>query len=234
MAKRPYIEVSPAKNSERRLVESLSQELTQLYGIEVYIIPNEYDNVDEFFREDRNPILNKAFKIPVILQDAANGYSGGAMFSKFGFENVQEFNFYLSAKEWREIALENGLADYALIRPMEGYLVYVPQMDEDPMFGATDFFKIKFVDKYDGNGWFPLGIHHTLVCTCEKWTYSSEAFTTPVDEINSQEDAYSNNITVNPDVNHDHWASNEIVQSMSDSFLSFDEFDSSNPFGARP
>lgn len=231
MPKLPYIQVSPAQNSERRLIESCSQELTQLFGTEVYIIPNEYNNVDLFFREDRNPTLTKAFKVPVILQDAQSGYTGGAMFSKFGFENIQEFNFYISSKEWREVAAQNGLTGNALIRPMEGYIVYVPIMDDQPAMGATDFFKIKFVDKYDGSGWFPLGVHHTLVCTCEKWTYSSEDLATGVEEIDSSESDYSANVTINPNVNSDLWASNAAVQTMSDNFVEWNAFDSANPFG---
>lgn len=230
MAKSQYIQTTPAQNSERRLLESLSQELTQLFGTELYFIPNKYNNVDKLFREDRKPVFNKSFKMPVIFMDAVNGYSGDALYSKFGFENPQEFNFIISAKEWRETAKLNGLTGDSMNRPMEGDLVFVPMMDETPMFGATDFFRIRYVDKFEGQGWFPLGVHHTLVITCEKWSYSSEHLATGVTAIDSQEAPFSMDAAVNPDISvPEPWQQNTVVQTISDSFVSFDE---SNPFGA--
>jgi hypothetical protein len=228
MAKSQYFQTNPSTNSERRLIESLSQELTQLYGVEIYVIPNEFNNVDTFFREDRMPVLSKAFKVPVIFEDAKNGVSGDALFTKFGFTNNEEFSFHISAKEWREIAAANGVTGPGALRPMEGYIVFIPMQDEFPMFGSTDFFKISFIDKFESIGWFPLGIHHTLSVTCEKWSYSSESLQTGVPAVDSQEADFSNDITVNPNVNTDPWASNQTVQDMSNQFLTFDE---NSPFG---
>ena len=228
MPKSQYIISNPAQNSERRLIESISQEQINLFGVEVYIIPNEYNNVDAFFREDRMPELTKAFKLPVMFQNAQEGYSGEAAFSKFGFVNHQEFDFVVSAKEWRETAALNGVIGPGAIRPMEGYIVYVPTQDEYPDFGASDFFRIRYIDKFEGNGWFPLGVHHTLLITCEKWSYSSENLATGVPAIDANKQESSLDVTVRPDVNTDPWANNNVVQSMSDSFVAFDE---TNPFG---
>jgi hypothetical protein len=227
--KKPYVQTSPASNSERRLLENLSQELTQLFGTELYVIPNAYNNVDKLFREDRKPVFNKAFKVPVIFMDAVEGYSGDAIYSKFGFTNAQEFSFIISAKEWREIAALNNMTGDSANRPMEGDLVYVPMQDEVPMFGATDFFRIRYVDKFAGSGWFPLGIHHTMVITCEKWTYSSEHLATGVTAVDSQEAPFSLDVAVNPDMSvPEPWQQNTTVQTISDDFVSFDE---NSPFG---
>lgn len=219
----------PSQNSERRMLENLSQELCNIYGTEVYVIPNAYNNVDKMFREDRKPVFNKAFKIPVMFMDAVDGYTGNAVYSKFGFENAQEFNFIISAKEWRIAAAANGLTGDSANRPMEGDLVFVPMFDEAPNFGATDFFKIRFVDKFAGQGYMPLGVHHTLVVTCEKWSYSSEQMNTGVSAIDTQIPPFSTDVAVNPVIALTNaWQQNDTVQNISNAFVGFDE---QNPFG---
>lgn len=223
MAKSIYFQTNPAQNSERRLIESLSAESINLFGVELFFIPQSYANVDSLFREDRRPVWNKAFKVPVIFQDAVNGYSGDAIFSKYGLQNQQEFNFIVSAKEWRETAAANGITGPAAIRPMEGFIVYVPMQDESPMFGATDFFKLKFVDKFEGGGWFPLGIHHTFMCTTEKLDYASEHIVTGVPEIDSQEANFSNDVSVNANMDADDWKNNESIQTLANAFLELNE-----------
>lgn len=207
-----------AYQPEKDLLMGLSQELINIHGINIEYISNPYTNVDALYREDRLPLLGLSKTLVVLPKNALEGVDGNAMFSKFGFLNQQQFTFQVAVKEWKEI--------FNTHRPMEGDLFYIKTMDE---YGPADFFKITFVDREDGAGWFPLGKHHVFDVTAEKWAYASEDFAhTGVAEIDTQLPDWSNDIVVNNNLQADLNKVNDVVQTTSNVVVDWTE---SNPFG---
>lgn len=217
MPKSPYFSQG-FYQPEKDLLMGLSQELINIHGTNVQWISNPYTNVDPLFKEDRLPELGASKTIVVLAKNAMEGLEGNALFSKFGFLNQQQMTIEIAVKEWHEV--------FGSHRPMEGDLFYLPMQDE---YGPSDFFKVTFVDRDESTGWFPLGKHHVFTITAEKWAYSSENFgNTGFEEIDEQLPEWSNDITINPNLEAEPAKANEIVQTESDAYVSWDE---KNPFG---
>ena len=205
--------------NERSLLMDINREIVAQNGIEVYYIQNPFTNVDSMYGEDRFFQLNadQTKKLVVYVKDAQGGYEGGAFFSKFGFQNRQQSEFIVSVKEWQLI--------FNNLRPLEGDLIYLPRWNQ---FGPTDFMRVNFVDKFDANGFYPLGDHYTFNLQTEKWSYSSEKMSTGIPEIDSQEVQFSADITVNPNLNAEKLKDNVSVQTLSDPII---DWNVNNPFG---
>lgn len=204
---------------EKDLLMKLSQEVINIHGVEINWILNPYSNVDEIYKEDRMPDLGAAKTICVYLKNSFDGVDGNALYSKFGFLNQQQVTLDISVKEWQEVFPDQ-------FRPMEGDIFYMPYKDE---FGPADFFKVTFIDREDSVGYFPLGKHHVFSITAEKWAYSSEDFSnTGVSEIDEQLPDWTNDISINPNLEGSKWKVNDEVQDISDAVVSWDE---TNPFG---
>lgn len=211
-----------ARQNERDLLMNMNREVISQAGVEVYYICNKYVNVDSIFGEDRKPILDNAKKIVMYVKDATAGIQGNAVYTKFGYSNEHTMDFILSVKEWKEVF---PVADGNSTRPLEGDLIYIPRWSE---FGGTDFWKITFCDKYDANGFFPLGDHYAFTISTEKWSYSSEHIVTGIAEIDAQEQESSADITVNDNMQGLPDAQNDVIETKADSILDWSE---SNPFG---
>lgn len=211
------------RTNERDLLMSLNREVIGIQGVEVYYLPNKYSTVDSLFGEDRTPLLNVAKKIVVYIKDAYDGMAGGAIYSKFGFSNQQTMDLVISVLQW-ETTFPSSVPGNT-IRPMEGDIIYLPRWSK---WGPTDFLKISFVDKFDANGYFPLGEHYAFELSCEKWSYSNEHINTGIPEIDSQEAAFSNDIAINANFDNDQDAQNVVIQTKANEVL---QFSASNPFG---
>jgi hypothetical protein len=211
------------RTNERDLLMRLNQEVIAQQGVEVYFLPNKYSTVDSLFGEDRTPLLNTAKKIVMYIKDAYNGMAGGAVYSKFGFSNQQTMDLVVSVLQW-ETTFPSSVPGNA-IRPMEGDIIYLPRWSK---WGPTDFLKINFVDKFDANGYFPLGEHYAFELSCEKWSYSSEQIRTGVPEIDIQEAAFTNEITINSAFEASPESQNATIQTKANTVL---DFSAENPFG---
>lgn len=215
--KNPYLSW-PAKGSEKSMYFDLAREVIGMHGVEVYIIRNEYVNVDSLFGEDRQPVLDNATKMVVLINNAQEGTSGSIMFSKYGFTDHTTMSFSIAIKEWYDKFPVGS-------RPNEGDLIFVPDWSE---WGPSDLYKITFVDKSSVGGYFPLGEKFAFELEAEKWNYASEHLNTGIPEIDMSEDSQSNDDDINPVLAVEDIADNTTVQTAGEAFVSFDE---TNPFG---
>ena len=211
------------RQNERDLFMRLNRECISQQGVEVYYIQNKYSTVDSLFGEDRTPLLNVAKKIVMYIKDAYDGMAGGAIYSKFGFSNQQTMDLIVSVLQWQMTFPESNPGN--TIRPMEGDILYLPRWSR---WGPTDFLKISFVDKFDANGYFPLGEHYAFVLSCEKWSYSDAHINTGIQEIDSQEQKFTNDIAINPAFESDPNAQNAVIQTKANTVI---DFSVTNPFG---
>jgi hypothetical protein len=218
LPKSPYLD-NVGFSAEKNLLGVLQQEAINLYGINVYYIKNNYTNVDDLFDEDRLPVLTNAFQLAVQLKDAYEGKMGSPMFSKFGFQDQSTISLLVSLKEWVEVT--SG----TMIRPREGDLIYVPSWNS---YGPSDMFKITFIDKYETEGYHPLGSKNLVELECEKWSYGSEELNTGVAEVDAVETENSNDATAFPTMANEPTKANSVVQTVANSFA---VFQTENPFG---
>lgn len=203
---------------EKDLLMRLSQEVISINGMNLNWIQNPHVNLDGIYKEDRLPELGLAKTICAYVTNAAQGTEGDTLYSKFGFLNSQQMTIEISVKEWKEV--------FNTHRPMEGDLFYVPGYDE---YGPMDFFKVTFVDRDEGDGWFTLGKHHVFNVTAEKWAYASEDFgNTGVPDIDDQLPDWTNDVAINPNLEGQPWKVNDSVQTESSTFVDWTE---SSPFG---
>lgn len=220
MSKNPYFSY-PNIPSEKSLYFDLAAECVDIHGLDIYYIRNDLVNVDDFYGEDRIPNLTNATKITVMLTNAREGTMGEAIFSKFGFQDKTTISFTIAIKEWYAKFTAGS-------RPNEGDILYVPSFGQ---WGASDFYKLTFVDKSALGGYFPLGDKKTFTIEAEKWAYSSEKLDTGNAEIDAAELEVTLDTTIAPNLANE--ALNDTAQSTAiiNTFLSFDE---SNPFGTIP
>ena len=202
---------------EQNLIFDINQEIINIHGVEIYIIPNAYANVDLLFGEDRKPNLTEAVKIVAIIKDPGIAFDGEPMFSKFGFYNPAQINIEISRKEWTDL--------YGTLRPTEGSLVYIPAWD---VTGPADFLKIDYVDKFKPSGFQPTGITPSFTLQCSKWVYSSETIATGVPEIDSKMPEFSNDAAVNLNLNPTEQNDAGVLQTTAAPIITFTE---DNPFG---
>lgn len=206
--------------NEQSLLFNVTQELINNHGVDVYYIENKYVNVDSIYGEDRKPNLTNATKIVVYINAAAQPYDTGPTFSKFGFFNPSNIDLVVSRKEWNEI--------FGTLRPLEGSLIYIPSWD---VTGPNDFLKIDFVDKYAADNFYPLGITPTFTLQCSKWQYASETVATGIPDIDSILPNFSNDTTVNANLNPTEHKDNTNLPSYSENKIDWTE---NNPFGLPP
>ena len=217
MAKNQYFGF-PNKPSEKNLYFDLASESVNIHGFEIYYIKNELVNVDDFYGEDRIPNLDNATKIVVMLTNAREGVSGEAIFSKFGFQDKTTISFTFAIKEWYE---KFGVST----RPNEGDIMYVPNWNE---WGASDFYKLTYVDKQALGGYMPLGDKRTFTVEAEKWVYASEHLDTGIADIDLAEVTSSLDVEIAPDLINDAINDKVVATALTNTFVDFSE---SNPFG---
>jgi len=215
--KNPYLSF-PAKKSEKDLLFNLARETIAIHGIEVWYIRNDYVNVDKLFGEDRQPVLDNATKIVMLLNNAKDGTAGSIMYTKYGFSDHTTVSLSISIKEWYNHFPVKS-------RPNEGDILFIPDWGE---WGPSDLYKITFVDKSAIGGYFPLGEKFAFELEAEKWNYASEHLKTGIASLDISEDGQSNDEAVNPNLSAEDIADNAKVQEMGNAFVSFSE---KNPFG---
>jgi hypothetical protein len=160
-----------ARTGEMQLVDDLLNEAIEIHGTDAYYIVRESeDTFDDIFGEDPLAYFQRAYSIPMYIDDVENYRGEGEFLSKFGLEARQGANFLITNKHFlRYIPQE------LVQRPREGDLIWVP------VFGKM--FEIKFVDK-DKN-FYQLGRRDPYFWEIytEMWKFSQNKVDTGIDEI---------------------------------------------------
>lgn len=160
-----------SRTGEQQLVDDLLNEAIEIYGADCYYIVRESeDTFDSLFGEDPLAYFQRAYALPMYIEDVENYRGEGEFLSKFGLEARQGSNLIITNKHFQRYVPQNLIQ-----RPREGDLIWVPT------FGKM--FEIKFVDK-DKN-FYQLGRRDPYFWEVytEMWKFSQNKVSTGVEEI---------------------------------------------------
>ena len=176
---------NPGLLSEQRLYEDMIEESLRIYGQDIYYIPRNLKNLDSVLNDAIASEFNQAYFIEMYINEG--GYTGeGTIMSKFGLEIRDQANFVVSRRRWENfIGRENSTMIGG--RPNEGDLLYIPL--------SGTFMEIKFVEHEAA--FYQLANIFVYELHCETWEYSGEKFNTGLDILDSIENIYAANQTLN-------------------------------------
>ena len=160
------------RSSEQLLMEDLIIECLKIYGFDTYYLPRNAVNEDVILGEDTLNNYEHAYPLEMYMQNISGFEGDGDLMTKFGVEIRDTATFVVSRRRWDETVARTGNA-VLTTRPAEGDIVYFPL--------TKAFFEVKRVEAQDP--FFQVGKLYVYKLECELYRYSSEQFTTGVDEI---------------------------------------------------
>ena len=156
-------------HAEQELVNSLTSEVIQIHGMDVFYLPRTLVKEDLIMGEDVLSKFSTAYEIEMYLK-TTEGFGGeGDLVSKFGLDVRDEVIFTVH-KDRFELATD-------MAKPVEGDLVYLPI--------SKGLFEIKFVEHEQP--FYQSGKNYSFDITCELFQYSEEQLETGVTAIDNIE-----------------------------------------------
>jgi len=156
-------------NAEQELVNSLTSEVIQIHGMDVFYIPRTIVKEDLIMGEDVLSKFSTAYEIEMYLK-STEGFGGeGDLVSKFGLDVRDEVIFTVH-KDRFELATD-------MVKPLEGDLLFLPI--------NKGLFEIKFVEHEQP--FYQAGKNYSFDLTCELYQYSEEQLDTGISDIDDIE-----------------------------------------------
>lgn len=151
--------------NEQQLIDDLVIESIKIYGVDTWYLSRDLQYVDEVLNEDRISIFNRAHEMEMYVK-SVDGFQGeGDFLSKFGLQIRDQIVFTVAIRTFEQHATRN---QPALIRPLEGDLVYMPM--------NRKFFKVMHVEHE--SVFYQTGALQVYDLKCELFEYSNERFQT--------------------------------------------------------
>jgi hypothetical protein len=156
-------------HAEQELINSLTSEVIQIHGLDVFYIPRTLVKEDVLLGEDVLSKFSTAYEIEMYLK-GTEGFGGeGDLVSKFGLDVRDEVIFTVH-KDRFELATD-------MAKPLEGDLVFLPI--------NKGLFEIKFVEHEQP--FYQAGKNYSFDITCELYQYSEEQLETGIADIDNIE-----------------------------------------------
>lgn len=159
--------------TETSLMNDLVVESIQITGRDMYYLPRTIYDKNPVFGEDPQSYFTKAITIEMYIQNVESFEGDGNFLSKFGLEIRDRIVLECSITRFQEL-IGNI---FGLERPNEGDLIYFPLNKK--------VFEVRYVDPWDP--FYALGTLYKYRLTCELFEFSSEKFTTGIDDIDNIE-----------------------------------------------
>jgi hypothetical protein len=206
---------------EQQLLQELTTEIIQIYGIDVYYIQRTIENLNTILGEDPTSVFENVYTIEM-LPESIDGFEGDKNFlNNLGLNINKTYNLIVSDERFKEVISKGpfnipnpniDLNIYETIRPMEGDLIFFPL--------TKGLFEIKFAD-HEAPDFYQLGKIYKWRITMEMFKYSNEVINTGIPEIDQIAIQFSNNNSV---VN-DPLADNDTLTTEVDNFLTTEGFE---------
>ena len=164
---------------EQNLVQSLSDELIQMYGIEFTYMPRHYVNRKTVLREVTTSDFTKTFPIEGYIENYEGFGDNHNLLTKFGVRSTAEMSIVISKARFQEyiVPLLQDQGGVGLskdpVRPLEGDLIYFPLADI--------LFEVKYVE-HEAN-FYQLEENYSYTLKCEVFEYEDEKIDTGIKEI---------------------------------------------------
>ena len=160
-------------NNEQSLIDDLTRECIQFYGVDTVYLPRVYVSEDRLLGEDTINQFNQGYEIEMLIENV-DGFSGDQdLIAKFGYEVNDEITFAISKTTFE---ISTGMSV-----PSEGDLIYFPL--------SNGIFEIKFVE--DENPFYQAGKLYQFKVVCQLFQYSHETFQTGMEQIDSIEEEHT-------------------------------------------
>ena len=161
-------------HAEQELINSLTSEVIQIHGLDVFYIPRTLVKEDVLLGEDVLSKFSTAYEIEMYLKTTEAFGGEGDLVSKFGLDVRDEVIFTVH-KDRFELATD-------LAKPLEGDLIFLPI--------SKGLFEIKFVEHEQP--FYQAGKNYSFDITCELFQYSEEQLDTgiaAIDDIEREQSA---------------------------------------------
>ena len=136
--------------SEQELYEDLVIETIQLSGVDVYYLPADRE-IDPILGEPVRSSFKTIIPIEVYLPDGGAASGEGEIMSKFGFATREKIDVVVSSKRFINLAQVNNLN---LIRPREGDIIFVGDLDRPYGSQINEFYEITYVTSHEAQWTF--------------------------------------------------------------------------------
>jgi hypothetical protein len=165
--------VPMGRTSEQNLYEDIIIECLKIYGFEMIYLPRKTISPDVILNEDYLNKYELGYNIEMYMSNVQGFQGEGDLLTKFGVEIRDTATFIVSRRRWTESIARFGQTQLES-RPTAGDVIYFPL--------TKSFFEIRTVSALDP--FFQIGKLYVFTLECELMQYSSERFTTNVDEVN--------------------------------------------------
>ena len=195
--------------SEQNLLQQLTNEAIESFGIDMVFIPRNLVKLDDLFHEDTLSSFTKSYTIEMWCENY-DAYQGiGPQITNFGFQLNYQLRLIVSREKFAKYIGSN--------LPIEGDLIYNPV--------TKGMFEIKFIE--DKNPLFPLGSRQYFVLSCEVFKYSDEDINTGTNA-DTVESKFGNNGALGASGILDPFAKNQYIEDTAEGIINNVE---ANPFG---
>ena len=156
-------------HAQQELINSLTSEVIQIHGMNVFYIPRTIVKEDLLLGEDVLSKFSTAYEIEMYLK-STEGFGGeGDLVSKFGLDVRDEVIFTVH-KDRFELSTD-------MLKPLEGDLLFLPM--------NKGLFEIKFVEHEQP--FYQAGKNYSFDLTCELYQFSEEQLDTGIADIDNIE-----------------------------------------------
>lgn len=155
--------------TEQNLVESLIVEAIQIYGFDMYYLPQNTTNLDDFYGEDSGTTsFDAAYPVEMYVKNVEGFEGEGDFLQQFGLEVRDQVTFTLARKRFNELSTGFDM-------PREGDLLWFPLVNS--------MYRIQFVEHE--SIFYQMGELFVYDLQCELFQFSGETFDTGVSEIDN-------------------------------------------------
>ena len=158
-----------SSHAEQEIINSITSEVIQMHGMDVFYIPRTLIKEDVLLGEDVLSKFTTAYEIEMYLKTTEAFGGEGDLVSKFGLDVRDEIIFTVH-KDRFELATD-------MAKPLEGDLVFLPM--------SKGLFEIKFVEHEQP--FYQAGKNYSFDITCELYQYSEEQLETGISAIDDIE-----------------------------------------------
>jgi hypothetical protein len=169
-----------SSNKDQSLLQSLTTETIQIYGVDCIYVPRELVNYDELFGDDQSSLFQDSFIIELYVKNVDSFGGDGKFLSKFGLEIRDEMTFSVSRPRFHEV-VSSSRSDIS--KPREGDLIWV----QSSIDRKSRAYEISYVSSEEF--FYQLGNTYTWEIKTKVFELSGENFKTGIDHIDSIEDA---------------------------------------------
>jgi len=160
-------------HAQQELINSLTSEVIQIHGMDVFYLPRTLVKEDLIMGEDVLSKFSTAYEIEMYLK-TTDGFGGeGDLVTKFGLDVRDEVIFTVH-KDRFELATD-------MEKPLEGDLIFLPMVSAP----LNALFEIKFVEHEQP--FYQAGKNYSFDLTCELFQYSEEQLDTGIAAIDQIE-----------------------------------------------